>query len=103
MEWAETWGISIRHIQPGKPQQNADIEHYNRTVWHEWLDQYIIDWINTSLRASNLSAAAANRLPVSGRHITSPRNGYEPTTMNAPTSLSWSEGKPIVDNGASAA
>jgi putative transposase len=43
MEWAETWGISIRHIQPGKPQQNADIEHYNRTVWHEWLDQYIIE------------------------------------------------------------
>jgi putative transposase len=45
MEWAETRGISIRHIQPGKPQQNAYIERYNRTVRHEWLDQHIIETI----------------------------------------------------------
>jgi putative transposase len=37
-QWAETRGIAIQHIQPGKPQQNAYIERYNRTVWHEWLD-----------------------------------------------------------------
>jgi putative transposase len=40
-QWAETRGIAIQHIQPGKPQQNADIERYNRTVRHEWLDQYM--------------------------------------------------------------
>lgn len=40
LQWAETNGIAIRHIQPGKPQQNAYIERYNRTVRHEWLDQY---------------------------------------------------------------
>jgi putative transposase len=45
MEWAEARGISIRHIQPGKPQQNAYVERYNRTVRHEWLDQYIIESI----------------------------------------------------------
>jgi putative transposase len=39
--WAETRGIAIQHIQPGKPQQNAYIERYNRTVRHEWLDQYM--------------------------------------------------------------
>jgi putative transposase len=39
--WAETHGIAIQHIQPGKPQQNAYIERYNRTVRHEWLDQYM--------------------------------------------------------------
>jgi putative transposase len=43
LEWAETRGISIRHIQPGKPQQNAHIERYNRTIRHEWLDQDIFD------------------------------------------------------------
>jgi putative transposase len=42
MEWAANQGIALSHIQPGKPQQNAYVERYNRTVRHEWLDQYII-------------------------------------------------------------
>lgn len=41
LQWAETRGIAIQHIQPGKPQQNAYVERYNRTVRHEWLDQYL--------------------------------------------------------------
>ena len=45
MKWAEKLGISIQHIQPGQPQQNAYIERYNRTVRHEWLDQYVIESI----------------------------------------------------------
>lgn len=45
MEWAEKQGIALNHIQPGKPQQNAYVERYNRTVRHEWLDQYIIESI----------------------------------------------------------
>lgn len=39
MEWAETQGIALSHIQPGKPQQNAYVERNNRTVRHEWFDQ----------------------------------------------------------------
>lgn len=31
--------------QPGKPQQNAYIERYNRTVRGEWLGQYIFETI----------------------------------------------------------
>jgi putative transposase len=27
-------------IQPGKPQQNAYVERFNRAVRHEWLSQY---------------------------------------------------------------
>jgi putative transposase len=35
--WAKQKGIRIEHIQPGKPQQNAYIERYNRTVRYDWL------------------------------------------------------------------
>jgi putative transposase len=45
IEWAEKRGITITYIQPGKPQQNAYIERYNRTVRHEWLDQNIFETI----------------------------------------------------------
>jgi putative transposase len=56
--WAERQGITIQHIQPGQPQQNAYIERYNRvrhwartngafngSLRHEWLDRYIIETI----------------------------------------------------------
>ena len=45
-QWAANNGIALRHIQPGKPQQNAYIERYNRTVRHEWLGQYNFSTIN---------------------------------------------------------
>ena len=43
--WAERHGIRIEHIQPGKPQQNAYIERYNRTVRYAWLAQTLFDTI----------------------------------------------------------
>ncbi len=39
-DWAREWGIQIEYIQPGKPQQNAYVERFNRTVRYEWLSQY---------------------------------------------------------------
>jgi len=45
MKWAQEQGIGLRHIQPGKPQQNAYVERYNRTVRHEWLGQFIFETI----------------------------------------------------------
>ena len=38
--WAQEWGIRLEYIQPGKPQQNAYVERFNRTVRYEWLSQY---------------------------------------------------------------
>ena len=32
-------GIRIDYIQPGKPQQNAYVERFNRTVRYDWLAQ----------------------------------------------------------------
>ena len=45
LAWAERQGIRIEHIQPGKPQQNAYIERYNRTVRYAWLAQTLFDTI----------------------------------------------------------
>jgi putative transposase len=40
-DWAEERGIGLQFIQPGKPQQNAYVERYNRTVRYDWVNQYI--------------------------------------------------------------
>lgn len=45
MAWAEKRNIRLEHIQPGRPQQNAYIERFNRTVRGEWLGQYIFETI----------------------------------------------------------
>jgi putative transposase len=39
--WADRNGIRLDYIQPGKPQQNAYVERFNRTVRYEWLSQYL--------------------------------------------------------------
>ncbi len=43
IEWAEKRQIALHYIQPGKPQQNACVERFNRTVRHEWLDQHLFE------------------------------------------------------------
>ena len=45
IEWANKKGIRMEYIQPGKPQQNAYVERFNRTVRYEWLAQYCFDAI----------------------------------------------------------
>ncbi len=44
-QWAMERAIRLEYIQPGKPQQNAYIERYNRTVRYDWLSQYLFDAI----------------------------------------------------------
>jgi putative transposase len=44
--WARRKGIDILFIQPGKPQQNAYVERYNRTVRYDWLNQYLFSNIS---------------------------------------------------------
>ena len=41
MSWAAQQNITLGFIQPGKPQQNAYIERYNRTVRYDWLGQHL--------------------------------------------------------------
>src|SRR5690606_20836930 len=41
VQWAKLNGMAIRYIQPGKPNQNAYIERFNRTFREEVLDQHL--------------------------------------------------------------
>lgn len=52
VEWAGAWGIKLEYIQPGKPQQNAYVERFNRTVRYEWLSQYHWDDLDHVQRAA---------------------------------------------------
>ena len=45
LAWAQRHDIRIDYIQPGKPQQNAYVERYNRTVRYAWLVQTLFDTI----------------------------------------------------------
>lgn len=41
VQWAKANGMAIQYIQPGKPNQNAYIERFNRTLREEVLDQHL--------------------------------------------------------------
>lgn len=43
VNWAKKRGIDLKYIQPGKPQQNAYVERFNRTVRYDWLAQHLFD------------------------------------------------------------
>lgn len=46
IDWAREQGMHVQHIQPGKPNQNAYIERFNRTYREELLDTYLFSTLD---------------------------------------------------------
>lgn len=42
-EWAGKHSIRVEYIQPGKPQQNAYIERFNRTARYGWVSKHLFE------------------------------------------------------------
>jgi putative transposase len=51
--WCEANNVEIRYIQPGKPNQNAFIERFNRTYRDEVLDLYLFDTLEDVQRLTS--------------------------------------------------
>lgn len=45
-DWCSDNGVEIKYIQPGKPNQNAYIERFNRSYREEVLDPHIFSTIS---------------------------------------------------------
>ena len=51
--WAKQAGMAIQYIQPGKPNQNAYIERFNRTYREELLDQHLFQSLSDVREATH--------------------------------------------------
>lgn len=92
VNWAKRRGIRMEYIQPGKPQQNAYVERFNRTVRYEWLAQYCFDVISEVSRLRNtMDLELQSRTPKHGlgRNYTKTAAGHGCVTSTSHSHQKW--------------
>ncbi len=85
--WAKKAGVAIQYIQPGKPNQNAYIERFNRTYREELLNQYLFNTLDDAREATywwmreyndeRPHDALADRTPVEVRALAAGNSTFE--------------------------
>lgn len=70
VDWCTGHGVAIHYIQPGKPDQNAYIERFNRTYRTEVLNAHLFDrslvYKRSPMRGSPSTNRSAARQPRPG-------------------------------------
>ena len=56
-------GVTLRHIEPGKPNQNAHVEPFNRTLRDELLGQHLFARLDDVCESGLLVDARVQRGP----------------------------------------
>ena len=73
--WTQKLGTRLEYIEPGKPQQNAYIERFNRTARYEWLSQYLWEGAG-SAGSGRLDVDLQSRAPKYGIGRLYPSSGW---------------------------
>lgn len=85
--WAKAAGMAIQYIQPGKPNQNAYVERFNRTYREELLNQYLFTslddvreatyWWMLEYNEERPHDALADRTPLEARQQAAGNSTFE--------------------------
>ena len=88
VEWAEQNGVKLLFIQPGKPNQNAFVERFNRSFREEVLNAHLFNSVTEVQQAAEEWVADYNEYRPHESLGDLPPTAFKPRVFNAEVSAS---------------